>query len=206
MTFEAPLPYGGRDVEGFAAGATLNVFLNRQGEGQDVMSAADFLAATGKFLERTGLRSVYDVWFDHRVVYRVAEDREAEDNHGEAISKALESVRPSKEIGVWAHGVSGDFYLEVRLRLRKVRDESPPLVLEIAGNPIELTNQTGQGEFELDDELTNLESNKEEIAQKNVEVRGRFVAKVHELRDMLGQFFSVQSVGEDVKVDVGSIW
>jgi len=231
MAFFAPLPHRGTDVEGLAARATLQIYLNqaeaperkagvggwidehvRESERDvDGLTAADFLTAAGRFLETTGVKSVYDIWFDQRVVYRVSKDREDDDNHKEALSKAIDSSKTSKdhlkEIGVWSHGTSGGFYLEFTLRFRRMHKEgSPPLILEVAGNPNELTDPSGKSQFELDDRLTALTSSSSEVEKENARIRPEFEAKLQELQGTLKQVFDVKSISQDVKIDVGSIW
>jgi hypothetical protein len=131
MTFYNPFSHD--KVEGLAAKATLQIYLTQAetpeprtgimgwveehvGEPRkevDSMTGADFLMASGRFLEQTGVKSVYDIWFDQNVVYRVSKERETEDDHKEALSRAIDSSRASKdhlnEIGIWSHGMSGDF-------------------------------------------------------------------------------------------------
>jgi hypothetical protein len=229
MTFYNPFSHD--KVEGLAAKATLQIYLTQAeapelrtgivgwveehvGEPQkeiDSMAGADFLTAAGRFLEETGVKSVYDIWFDHDVVYRVSKERETEDNHEEALSRAIDSSRASKdhlkEIGIWSHGMSGDFYLEFRLRFRRAHDlGAPPLILEVAGNPRELTDPTGKNQFELDDRLTQLESDKTRIDKENVHITPLFEAKLQELQGFLKQVFSIRTINQDRKIDVGSIW
>ncbi|MDA4113310.1 MAG: hypothetical protein OK474_04605 [Thaumarchaeota archaeon] len=231
MAFYYPPPAHGHQVEGLAAKATLQVYLNqmetpepradilgwveeRAGEPEkevDSLAGVDFLTAAGRFLEQTGVRSVYDIWFGHNVVYRVSKEREWEDNHREALSRATDSSRASKdhlkEIGIWSHGMSGDFYLEFRLRFRRVHDlGAPPLILEVAGNPRELADPTGKNQFELDDRLTRLESDKSRVEKENVHIKPLFESKLRELQGTLKQTFSVKVISQDLKIDVGSIW
>ena len=219
MAFFAPLPHRGIEEEGLAAKATLQVFLEqteaperRESDKEvDSMTAADFLTAAGSFLERTGVKSVYDVWFDHSVIFRVAEEQEEEDNHRLALAKALESSKTSsdhmKEIGIWSHGTSGDFYLEFRLRYRRVHDaRSPSLILEVGGNPSELTDASGDGQFELDDRLTTLEASKDDVEKENAQIKPRFEEKLQELQNALRQTFKVKDIRQDSSVDVASIW
>ena len=122
MSFDAPLPYGGKEVEGLAARGTLRIYLEKEVE----MTALDFFAFAGNLLEQTGVKSVYNVWFDHEVIYRVSKDLEQADNHKVALAEATSfsesSKGHSKEVGVWSHGMSGDFYLEFRLRFWRVRE------------------------------------------------------------------------------------
>jgi hypothetical protein len=112
-----------------------------------------------------------------------------------------------KESGVWAHGMSGDFYLELTLRFRRMHDiGAPALILEVEGNPGELTDPTGKSQFELDDRLTTLESSKSEVEKENALVKTEFEAKLQELQRTLKQAFKVKTIKQDVKIDVGSIW
>jgi hypothetical protein len=216
---------------GLAARATLQVYLSqmetpvprsgivgwvegRVGESEkevDGMAGADFLRTAGGFLEQASVKSVYDIWFDHSVVYRVSKEREREDNHEEALSRAIDSSRVSedhlKEIGIWSHGMSGDFYLELRLRFRRVHDiGAPPLILEVAGSPRELTDPTGKNQFKLDDRLTRLESDRTHVEKENVRIRPLFEAKLQELQGILKKTFSVRVIEQNLEIDVGSIW
>jgi hypothetical protein len=154
---------------------------------------------------------VYDIWFDHSIVYRVSKEREREDNHGEALSRAIESSRVSrdhlKEIGIWSHGMSGDFYLEFRLRFRRIHDiGAPPLILEVAGSPRELTDPTGKNQFELDDRLTRLESDRTRVEKENIRIRPLFEAKLQELQIILKKTFSIKIIEQNLEIEVGSIW
>lgn len=229
MTFDAIIPGIGKDVEGLAARGTLRIYLDQTatpesrkgvvgwveehvGEHEkevDGMSATDFLSSAGKFLEEMGIKSVYDVWFDRDVIYRVPKEREQEDNHKEALAKAASYSENGhfKEIGIWSHGMSGDFYLEFRLRFKRVHDKgSPSLILEVAGNPRELTDPTGENQFELDDRLKRLESSKADIEKENAQISRRFETKLKELQGIIKQFFRVRNIDQNLKVDVGSIW
>jgi hypothetical protein len=231
MAFFAPLPHRGTEVEGLAAKGTLQVFLDQveaperkagvvgwieervgePGKEVDSMTAVDFLTSASRFLELTGAESVYDVWFDHNVVFRVSKEREDEDNHKEALSSAIESSKGSnahmKEIGIWSHGVSGDFYLELRLRFRRMHDVgSPAMILEVGGNPSELTDPGGESQFELDDRLTSLEGSKDDVEKENAQIKPKFEAKLNELEDDLRQAFKVKYIKHDSTIDVGSIW
>ena len=208
MAFDAPLPYGGKEVEGLAARGTLRVHLD---EGRGRLTASEFFTFAGKFLEQTGVESVYDVWFDRNVVYRVSKEHEREDNHKEALAKAIgfsgSSKGHSKEVGVWAHGMSGDFYLEFRVRFWLEHDAATPsLVLEVSGNPKELTDPTGENQFELDDRLSRLESNKADIERENAQITRRFERKLQQLQGILKQMLEVTKIDQTLKVDVASIW
>jgi len=221
----------GAHVEGLAASATLLVYLDQPetpepfdglagwleehlGEPKkevDGMTAADFLTSAFGFLEETGARSVYDIWFDHSVVYRVSKDREQEENLEEAKAKVAESIKTSnahlKELGIWSHGTNNDFYLEFRLRFRRVHDaRAPPLVVEVKGNPIELTDPTGHNQFELDDRLRLLEESKSAVEKKNLQVGRRFEKKLVWVQGILRQKFRVRTMERQMKIDVGSIW
>ncbi len=231
MAFFAPLPHRGTEEEGLAARATLQVSLDQLesperiagvvgwieqhvGESEkevDSLTAVDFLNAAGRFLELTGVESVYDIWFDHSVVYRVSKEREGEDNHKEALSKAIDSSKASKdhlkEIGIWSHGMTADFYLEFRLRFRRIHSAgAPALLLEVAGNPSDLTDPTGKSQFDLDDRLTTLESNKSDVDKENAQIKPQFEVKLQELQGNLKQAFKVKDIKQDVRIDVGSIW
>jgi hypothetical protein len=83
---------------------------------------------------------------------------------------------------------------------------APPLILEVAGNPRELTDPTGRNQFELDNRLTRLESDKVCIEKANVHIKPLFEAKLQELQGILKQTFSVEVINQDLKIDVGSIW
>jgi hypothetical protein len=231
VSFYYPLPHTGTRAEGLAAKATLQVYLNQMetpeprsgvigwveghvGESEkeiDGMTGTDFLKTAGGFLEQTGVESVYDIWFDHSVVYRVSKEREQEDNHKEALARASDSSRVSrdhlKEIGIWSHGMSGDFYLEFRLRFRRVHElGAPPLILEVAGSPRELTDPTGKNRFELDDRLTRLESDRMRVEKENVRIRPLFEAELQVLQGILKKTFSVKVIDQNLEIDVGSIW
>lgn len=208
MAFDAVLPYGGKEVEGLAARATLRVYLD---QGTVSMTPADFFTFVGKLFEQTGVKSVYDVWFDRDVVYRVSKDHEKEDNHNEALAKAISfSESPKshpKEVGAWSHGMSGEFYLELRLSFWPIHDAgAPSIVFEVSGNPRELTDPTGENQFELDDRLRRLESNKADIEKENAQISSRFEKKLQEIQGIIGQTLKVKQIDKTVKVDVASIW
>jgi len=229
MTFFAPLPHSVKEEEGLAANAILRVRLaspqaamesatsgttgtsSERGGGVAFLDQEHFVGAAKRLLELSGLKSIYDVWFDSRVVYRVPKPLEETDNYQDALSKTLDALKRSKdspkELGIWAHGMSGDFYLELRVRFwQRPAVGEPSVVLEVGGNPADLTDPTGEEEFELDDKLTSLESSKSEIEKENARIRSEFESKLEQIQGILKQVLSVKEITQEAKVDVGSIW
>ena len=76
----------------------------------------------------------------------------------------------------------------------------------MSGNPKELTDPSGENQFELDDSLNQLESDKAGVQKKNAEIAGRFEVKLQELQGILKRMLNVEKIDQTVKVDVASIW
>ena len=102
--------------------------------------------------------------------------------------------------------MTADFYLEFRLRFRRIHSAgAPALLLEVAGNPSDLTDPTGKSQFDLDDKIDDPREQQERCRQGR-QIKPQFEVKLQELQGNLKQAFKVKDIKQDVRIDVGSIW